>query len=145
MVAALEALPKVEEVLAHKGWKILPAFFFFLFSIVLYTSILQNTCMTKCWSDILLRMENISRKLERVIKGFANYRRIQILELLKKKTELSVQEIADELAIGYENASDHIRKMAIAGLVLKRYEGNNVRHCLTDRAKTVLIFCKEID
>ena len=95
--------------------------------------------------DILSDMENISRKLERVIKGFANYRRLQILELLKKKTELSVQEIADELAIGYENASDHIRKMAIAGLVLKRYEGNNVRHCLTDRAKTVLIFCKEID
>lgn len=90
-------------------------------------------------------MENISRKLERVIKGFANYRRLQILELLKKKTELSVQEIADELSLGYENASDHIRKMAIAGLVLKRYEGNNVRHCLTDRAKAVLVFCKGLD
>lgn len=82
--------------------------------------------------------------MERVIKGFANYRRLQILELLKKHAELSVQDIADELSLGYENASDHIRKLAIAGLVLKRYEGNSVRHCLTDRARAVLSFCTEL-
>ncbi len=85
-----------------------------------------------------------TRKLERIIKGFANHRRLQILALLKQKSELSVEEIADLLKMNYENASDHIRKLAIAGLVLKRYEGTTVRHKLTDRAKTILSFCKTL-
>lgn len=84
------------------------------------------------------------RKLERIVKGFANHRRIEILELLKHKPELSVADIAERLAIGYENASDHVRKLAIAGLVLKRNEGSSVRHKLTPRAETVLVFCKRL-
>lgn len=85
------------------------------------------------------------RKIERAVKGFANHRRIEILELLSKKPELSVEEISDALKIGYENASDHLRKMAIAGLVLKRNEGNTVRHKLTPRAKSILVFCKTLE
>ena len=83
--------------------------------------------------------------MERAIKGFANHRRIQILDLLKKKPELSVNDIADELHIGYENASDHIRKLAIAGLVLKRNDGTNVRHKITPRAESILVFCKTLE
>lgn len=85
------------------------------------------------------------RKLERVVKGFANHRRLQIIELLKREPELSVDEIAEELNIGYMNASDHIRKLAIAGLVLKRNDGNNVRHKITGCAITILEFCKKLE
>lgn len=85
------------------------------------------------------------RTLERVIKGFANYRRLEILDLLQRKPELSVDEIAEQLSIGYMNASDHIRKMAIAGLVIKRNDGPHVRHKLTPRALTVLAFCKKLE
>ncbi|MEK7614703.1 MAG: winged helix-turn-helix domain-containing protein [Patescibacteria group bacterium] len=85
------------------------------------------------------------RKIERVVKGFANHRRIEILDLLKKEPELSVDEIAEKLGIGYENASDHIRKLAITGLVIKRYEGTNVRHKLTSRAESILVFCKKLE
>lgn len=85
------------------------------------------------------------RRLERLVKGFANHRRLQILELLKREPELSVDEISDRLHIGYTNASDHIRKMAIAGLLLKRNEGNNVRHKLTPLAESILVFCKRLE
>jgi DNA-binding transcriptional ArsR family regulator len=85
------------------------------------------------------------RRLERIVKGFANHRRIQILDLLKRTPELSVDEIADRLGIGYENASDHIRKMAMAGLLLKRSDGNSVRHRLTARAESILVFCKKLE
>ncbi len=85
------------------------------------------------------------RSLERIIKGFDNHRRLGILDLLKRKPELSVDEIAEQLRIGYQNASDHIRKMAIAGLVAKRYEGTTVRHKLTPRAEDILIFCKKLE
>ncbi|MDO8552463.1 MAG: winged helix-turn-helix domain-containing protein [bacterium] len=88
---------------------------------------------------------NNYRRLERVVKGFANHRRLEILHLLHKSPELSVEDISEILDIGYENASDHLRKMAIAGLILKRNEGNNVRHKLTTRAESILVFCKTLE
>jgi DNA-binding transcriptional ArsR family regulator len=85
------------------------------------------------------------RKLERIVKGFANHRRLQIIDLLDREPELSVDEIAKKLKIGYMNASDHIRKLAIAGLVLKRSDGASVRHKITPRAKVILAFCKKLE
>ena len=84
------------------------------------------------------------RQMERIVKGFANHRRLEILDLLKREPELSVDDISERLNIGYENASDHVRKLAIAGLVLKRSDGNAVRHKLTPRAESVLVFCKRL-
>ena len=83
--------------------------------------------------------------MERVVKGFANHNRLKILELLDQKPELSVADISEKLKIGYENASDHIRKLAIAGLVMKRNDGSNVRHKLTARAEAILAFCKRLE
>ncbi len=85
------------------------------------------------------------RRIERIVKGFANHRRLEILDLLKREPELSVDEITERLNIGYMNTSDHIRKMAIAGLVLKRAEGPHVRHKLTSRAHIILAFCKKLE
>lgn len=85
------------------------------------------------------------RNLERIVKGFANHRRIEIMDLLKREPELCVDDISERLDIGYENASDHLRKMAIAGLVAKRYEGTTVRHKLTPRAESILVFCKKLE
>ena len=85
------------------------------------------------------------RKIERVVKGFASHRRLEILALLKREPELSVEEIADTLKIGYQNTSDHIRKLAIAGLVMKRSDGNSIRHKLTPRAESILVFCKTLE
>ncbi len=84
------------------------------------------------------------RQIERIVKGFANHRRVEILDLLNKSPELSVEDIADKLNMGYPNTSDHLRKLAIAGLVMKRSEGSAVRHKLTDRGKAVLVFCKRL-
>jgi len=85
------------------------------------------------------------RQLERIVKGFANHRRIEILELLEKEPELSVSEIAFKLKINFKTASEHIRRLAIAGLVFKRYQGNNVRHALTDRARGILKFLRILE
>ena len=85
------------------------------------------------------------RRLERIIKGFANHRRLEILALLRNKPELSVEDVARDLNLGYENASDHLRRMAIADLVLKRNDGPSVRHKLTQRALSILVFCKTLE
>ena len=85
------------------------------------------------------------RKLERVVKGFSNHRRIQIMDLLKRAPELSVDEIATELKINFKTASDHIRRLAIAGLVLKRSEGSAVRQKLTSAAESILKFLRTLE
>jgi DNA-binding transcriptional ArsR family regulator len=85
------------------------------------------------------------RQLERVVKGFANHRRIEIMNLLDKSPELSVMEIADALRINFKTASEHIRRLAIAGLVMKRNEGSNVRHALTVPAKNILKFLRTLE
>jgi len=82
------------------------------------------------------------RKLERVVKGFANHWRIRIMDLLKEKPELSVAEISETLKGDFKNISQHIGKMSIAGLVMKRHEGNLVRHKLSKVGEDVLRFVK---
>ena len=83
--------------------------------------------------------------MERLVKGFANHRRLQIMELLAEDPELSVDEITMALNVNFKTVSDHVRRLAIAGLVLKRSEGNNVRHKLTPRAETILEFLRILE
>ncbi len=92
-----------------------------------------------------MKRKKTNRELERIVKGFANHRRLQVLQLLGKEPELSVQEIAEELKSEMKNISAHINKMAIAGLVMKRHEANSVRHKLTKRGNTILQFVRIIE
>jgi len=85
------------------------------------------------------------RKLERIIKGVANHRRLQILELLQREPELSVQEIADRLKSEMKNISAHVNKMAIAGLVMKRSDSKSIRHKLTNRGIIILKFVRMLE
>jgi len=90
-------------------------------------------------------MAKTERQLERIVKGFANHRRIQMMSLLEKQPELSLEEVSERLNIGLKTACVHLGKMAVAGLVLKRYEGRSVRHKLTRRAEDILIFLRMLE
>lgn len=85
------------------------------------------------------------RQLEKITKGTASHRRLQILDLLDKNPELSVSEISEKIKSDIKNVSEHIRKLAIAGLVIKRNQGYNVRHKLTNRGKNILIFFRTLE
>jgi len=85
------------------------------------------------------------RKLERIVKGFANHRRIQMMRLLVQRPELTLWDICRSLRVGTQAASEHVRKLALAGLVTKRHQGRWVRHRLTPRAQAVLAFLKTLD
>lgn len=85
------------------------------------------------------------RDLERIVKGFSNHRRIEILELLKKHPELSLMEISTKLKINFKTASEHVRRLAISGLVYKRNRGNNVLHKLTNRSESILKFLRILE
>lgn len=85
------------------------------------------------------------RSLERIVRGYSNHRRIQILELLDNNPELSVIEVADKLKINFKTASEHIRRLAITGLVLKRSQGAAVRHKLSPLGVSILKFLRTLE
>ncbi len=85
------------------------------------------------------------RQLERIVKGFANHRRIQIMELVADQPELSVSDISIKLKINFKTASEHIRRIAIAGLVLKRNRGVNVLHKLSPQGLVILKFLRKLE
>lgn len=59
--------------------------------------------------------------LVKVFKAVANEKRVKILRLLVKEKEVSVEEIAQRLKIGYKTASSHLQKLINVNLV-KRYQ-----------------------
>ena len=85
------------------------------------------------------------KKLERIVKGIANHRRLQVLELLEKEPELSVQEVSEQLKSEMKNISAHITKMAIAGLLMKRSDSKSIRHKLTNRGIIILKFVRMLE
>jgi len=85
------------------------------------------------------------RQLERLVRGFSNHRRIEIIELLAKSPELSVVEISDILKINYKTGADHIRRLTISGIVMKRNDNNSVRHALTSDGKSILKFLRTLE
>ena len=83
--------------------------------------------------------------LERIVKGVANHRRIEILEILVKKPEMSVVEVADKLKLNFKTTSEHIKKMAISGLLMKRSDSKSIRHKLTKRGELILKFLRILE
>lgn len=86
-----------------------------------------------------------TRRLERIVKGFANHRRIQIMELLDNNPELSLIDISTKLKVNIKTASEHIRRLTIPGLILKRNRANNVLHKLSPLGLVILKFLRKLE
>ena len=84
-------------------------------------------------------------QLERIIRGVSNHRRIEILELLKQTPELSIADISEKLDVNFRTISEHIKKLAIAGFVIKRSDGPSVRHKITERGLSVIKFLRALE
>lgn len=82
------------------------------------------------------------RKLERHFKGVANYRRIQILLLVAKRPGLTLDDLIGELNGNQKTLSEHTRRLTIAGLVEKSYEGRAVHHNLTPYGRVFVDFIR---
>jgi predicted transcriptional regulator len=84
-------------------------------------------------------------QLERIIKGVSNHRRIQILELLKEKPELSIIDISENLDVNFKTISEHVKRLAATGFLLKRSDGASVRHKITERGLATLKFLRTLE
>lgn len=86
--------------------------------------------------------EKNARKLERHFKGVANHRRIQILQFIARRPGAIQEDIIEETQGNQKTISEHIRRLVIAGLVEKNYEGRMLRHTLTPYGKTFYEFIR---
>ncbi len=67
------------------------------------------------------------------------------MEHLRDHPELSVDDVARRIKINYKTASDHLRRLAISGLVLKRNHAAAVRHKLSRQGTIILKFLRTLE
>lgn len=82
------------------------------------------------------KKKKTARQLERHLKGVANHRRIEILDLVAHNDGITVEEIADMLHYNFKTVSEHTRRLVQSGLVNKKYKGRSVAHTLSPYGKT---------
>jgi len=83
-----------------------------------------------------------AKQLERHFKGVANHQRIEILILVSKNPDITLERIVQELNGNQKTLSEHTRRLVQAGLLNKRYEGRNVIHSLSPYGKVIVRFLK---
>lgn len=77
-------------------------------------------------------------RIERVVKGFASHRRIEILTILDATPNLDISELAIRCRAGFPAVAEHVRKMTVAGLIEKERDGVSIRLRLTERGEAAL-------
>lgn len=85
------------------------------------------------------------RKLEQIVKGFANNRRILILELLHRQPGLQVVTIADRLDMNMKTIAVHVDRLERSGLVVGLRAGFGIEHKITARGRSVLSFLRNLE
>jgi predicted transcriptional regulator len=85
------------------------------------------------------------RELEKIVRGFSNHRRIEIMKLLDKSPELSIIEISEKLNVNFKTISEHSRRLFLSDLITKKNMNHSVLHKLTPRGKQVLKFLRTLE
>ena len=90
-------------------------------------------------------MNKIHYKLgEKIMKGVANHRRIQILQLLTQQSGLTLYEIRNALGIANQTACEHIRRLCHSGLVQKKALGRYTLHNLSQLGRQMVIWLTKL-
>jgi len=70
------------------------------------------------------------RELERILKAFANRRRLLIVKFLKKKREASVGDIAGEIKLSFKATSKHLGILLGARILDREQRGLQMYYAL---------------
>lgn len=78
------------------------------------------------------------KELEKVLKALANERRLKILKILKKNSELSVGEVAEEIGLSFRSTSRHLTLLYRVGVLEQERRANLVEHKIANPVLPVL-------
>jgi ArsR family transcriptional regulator len=85
--------------------------------------------------------EDLAELIARRFRALAEPMRIRILDLLRER-ELSVNDLAEQLATSQQNVSKHLALLAEAGIIARRKAGNRVYYRIAD--ESVFALCEQI-
>ena len=80
--------------------------------------------------------------MERHLKGMANHYRIEILLLVAKNDNITLDGITESLEANPKTIGEHTRRLYNAGLINKKYRGKFVEHALSPYGKLFVHFLK---
>jgi DNA-binding transcriptional ArsR family regulator len=84
------------------------------------------------------------KELERILKAFANKRRLAIVQLVQKRKEISVGNVAREIHVSIKATSRHLALLSGAGVLDKEQRGLQMFYRLApdmpDLARKILPF-----
>ena len=83
-----------------------------------------------------------SKQMERHLKGISNHYRIEILLLIDKEKDITLDGIVQKLRANEKTIGEHTRRLFNAGLINKQYQGNFVLHSLSPYGKKFVNFLK---
>ncbi len=83
-----------------------------------------------------------SKQLEKYFKGVANHYRLEILFVLDKDANLTLDQLCERVEGNAKTVSGHTRRLVEAGLLNKKYEGLNVHHALSPYGKKFAKFAQ---
>lgn len=82
---------------------------------------------------------------ERIFKGLANHRRLQILRILQNRGPVSLDKVAEICGIQPPTACEHARKLRLAGLVFRRRLRRCIHLELTERGEFALHWAPRLE
>ena len=83
-----------------------------------------------------------AKQMERHLKGISNHYRIEILLLIDKEKDITLDGIVRKLKANEKTIGEHTRRLSSAGLINKEYKGNFVLHTLSPYGKKFVDFLK---
>ena len=90
-------------------------------------------------------MENKKRtpkQIEKYFKAAANHKRLEILLLIEKSSDIYLEKIAEYTDCDIKNVFQHVQKLYNSGLVNKKHKGKMVGHTLSPYGKRFVNFIK---
>jgi predicted transcriptional regulator len=83
------------------------------------------------------------RTLERVFKGVGNHYRIRILLLISKQPGITLDDIVGKIKANYQTIAEHVNRLKIAGLIIKKHQGKFVIHTLSPYGEKLVRIVKK--
>jgi predicted transcriptional regulator len=87
---------------------------------------------------LFMRQKSDYKRLEHLVRGFANHRRIAVMELLQSEPDLDVLTLSRRFKVHFKTMSAHLKRLHLSGLITKKNAGQHVVHRLTDRGEDAL-------
>jgi len=87
--------------------------------------------------------ERAIKALERQFKELSNAKRIKILLLLESEPGMTLSSIAIRDNINIKTAAEHLRRLNVAGIILKKSNGRCVNHYLSNSGHKIVEMIKQ--